>query len=189
MNVTLKRLAKNVTSDTCGDLINIGKGMHARVYEHPYNSKMVIKVTTNNDAWVKYAKHIVSLKRRKTWMPKIYSMTRANGYVVAEIEKLHSTIKESKLKSRPIDGLDWNKVSNYFYDAKHYKNNLDNCLKVYEIDKLIKENKLTKRFANDIFKLRNNKIFISSYPDLHSDNAMYRKIGDKLTIVITDPFT
>lgn len=154
----------------------IGTGCYASVLAKPRGST-VIKVSMcssdqSSDGWLNFVSLVLGNPDEKCF-PKIYSHAvykhkRHEYYSVTKIEMLTSLWKFPDNEIKKIMGLKRHKI--------------DNCFSIFKKDKVPKKVWSALKLLKKTYK----KSCVSL--DIHDGNMMVRVVGNKKTLVFTDPF-
>lgn len=156
----------------------VGQGFFAVVFAKP-DRDYVIKIYADEDEGYNcFLNMIMERGKNNPHFPKIYSIKNlGNGFRRVKMEKLqpfeeyntdHPTVKTLRSTLRTDKGDFFN-----------------------EVFKRLGENKRLKK--SEIYKAVNLVLDVRDYEggslDLHNGNIMFRKLGKRLQLVITDPLT
>ena len=158
----------------------IGYGLYATVLGKP-KSKYVIKVYEDDGAYELFLNMIQ--KEKNPHFPKIYSIKEFEGkegnvWARVKMEKLipfKEPLNSTDKKHRTVKVLQRSLQTNEtdYFDEVFRKFGRNLKLKKTLLYKAIR---LVLDLVNERFRL-----------DLHNENIMFRKIGNKMQLVITDP--
>lgn len=142
----------------------IGSGMYARVFAIPNSDDKVIKVA-RNDAWPDYIKWATEHGYAGKFAPKVYSLKFKDGFYIAVMEKLATT----------MDYLET--VSTRNEQSRMFRTYIQRSI----FDPPVKK---TKNTPVDLVEFMDNLMDARLANDLHASNIMVRNDGQ---IVVTDP--
>lgn len=140
----------------------IGNGMFANVFAIPNSDDKVIKVASN-DGWPDYIKWATEQGYAGKFAPKVYSLKFKDGFYIAVMEKLATTIRYLET------------VSDRTEQSRMFRTYIQ------RFDPPVKN---TKNTPVDLIEFMDNLRGARLANDLHAANVMVRNDGQ---IVVTDP--
>jgi hypothetical protein len=171
----------------------LGAGCFGSVFEHPTDSKRVIKYGPLSDGWVAFAAWVDAHKSlNNPHLPVIHSFTRfeRGGYYRVEMERLETTVW-AYTEEKPNNMFsDWENIAKcwFRYGTTTESDDWD-AVRPKQWERLLNRIKCRATLEPVLHKLRDFAIRFDLSRDLHSENVMLRRVGRKYQLVITDPFS
>lgn len=155
----------------------IGMGLYSEVFGHPNKNKVYKIICSNDGAYLQYAKKIKNLDN--PYLPKIHSIKegfKENVQAVIVIEKLETMdIRKSNKKISKTLNKDISGYGNC--GVCLHRSDLENTLESTACKKLKQAIKIILEVAEEWLL------------DLHDENYMFRRTGEKFQLVFSDPIS